>query len=366
MGRELRRWKLVGRIHRGVTAAVLVVMLVPQMGDGPGRLLPAAAGALVGAFVSDWLSAGYLAGPGRLFGLGSGGWTFGVGAPVRSSVGRRGLWQLRRIPLPALRPTSLTAGPALTPGRLVSALLLFLGTVVLGSQLLALAGGGFGRLAEATCLLGAVGPMLLTATVYAGPVGEPGDPAVWEVLSALQRDVAEGRRLLDALPPSTDAAATAEAVRSVLLAEGRYRELADLAQESAAGGNAVAVLLHARAPAYLDETGAADDADREAFAVLYAAARRLPRALRAGSDLEALHELALGRTGSAIDEARSAAAVGSVPLRRGMAYATLAPALHRAGRPEEARAALESARRTGPVTARLEFLTELVGTPAEV
>ncbi|MFB7943792.1 hypothetical protein ACFC6L_02630 [Kitasatospora phosalacinea] len=89
-------------------------------------------------------------------------------------------------------------------------------------------------------------------------------------------------------------------------------------------------------------------------------ARRLRRELRAGTDLDALQELALGRNGLAIDEARSAAAVASPPLRRSMAYATLAPALHRAGRPEEARTALASARRTGPASARLAFLIDLL------
>ncbi|GLW68482.1 hypothetical protein Kpho02_07810 [Kitasatospora phosalacinea] len=358
----LRRWTLVDKTYRVLLVAATAALCLPYVGGGAETVLPPAAGALAGTYALRWLWAGYLAGPGRWFGLQAAGWSFGVGRVVRATLGRSGPRYLRRIPLPVLAPVALGARPGrpLRPGRLVPALLLFLTVAVLASQLLALAGGSFGRSAAVMCLFSVVRPVLLTVAVSAVPAPEPAPAGLPEVAEVLQRDVAEARRLLDALPegegPDTGAVAL-----SVLLAEGRYRELADLAVELAATGVDHAALLHARALAYLDETGAATDADRAAFRAQYAAARLLPRDYRTGTDLIALDHLANGRTGPAVDEARSAAAVASPPLRRSMAYATLALALHRAGRAEEARTALAAARRTGPASARLEFLTGLLG-----
>ncbi|MFF4344704.1 hypothetical protein ACFY00_32890 [Kitasatospora sp. NPDC001540] len=355
----LRRWTLVDKTYRVLLAAAVVALCLPYAGGGGTAVLPTAAGALAGTYALRWLWAGYLAGPGRWFGLRAVGWSFGVGRVVRAALGRSGPRYLRRIPLPVLAPVALgtRTGEPLRPGRLVPALLLFLGAAGSVASLLALVGGGFGRSAAVLCLLGAVRPVLLTVAVSSGPASGPLPADLSEVLATLQRDVPEARRLLDALPESPE---TREAELSVLLAEGRYRELADRAAEFTAVGEEHTALLHARALAYLDETGAATDADRAAFHTRYAVARHLPRDLRTGTDLTALDHLAHGRTGPAVDEARSAAAVASPPLRRSMAYATLALALHRAGRAEEARAALATARRTGPASARLEFLTGLL------
>ncbi|MFC8719259.1 hypothetical protein [Kitasatospora sp. NPDC057198] len=354
----LRRWTLVDKVHRVLLAVGCVVVCLPYMSGG-ATVLPPAAGAITGTYALRWLWAGYLAGPGRWFGLRPGGWSFGVGAVVRTTLGRSGPRYLRRIPLPVLAPAGLgtRSGAPLRPGRLLVVLLPFLGAAVLLAGLLALADGGFGRAAAVLGLLWAVRPVLLTAAVSSVPTAGSPPADLAEVLATLQHDVPGARRLLDALPDGPD---TRRAALSLLFAEGRYRELTELAAEFTADGDEYTALLRARALAYLDETGAATDADRAAFHAQYAAARRLPRELRAGSDLEALQELALGRNGLAIDEARSAAAVASLPLRRSMAYATLALALHRAGRPEEARTALMTARRTGPASARLDFLTDLL------
>ncbi|MFE1316499.1 hypothetical protein [Kitasatospora phosalacinea] len=362
----LRRWALVDKVYRVLLAAGCVVVCLPYTGGGL-TVLPPAAGAITGSYALRWLWAGYLAGPGRWFGLRAGGWSFGVGAPWRTSLGRGGPRYLRRIPLPVLAPAALgtRTGEPLRPGRLLPALLLFLTAAALVSQLLALAGGAFGRAAVVLCLLAAVRPVLLTAVVCSGPTVGSLPTGLSEVLATLQHDVAGARRLLDALPDGPD---TRRAALSVLLAEGRYRELIELTAEFTAPEDEYTALLHARALAYLDETGAATDADRAAFHAQYAAARRLPRELRTGTDLDALQELALGRADLAVATARKATAVAAagLPLRRSMAYATLALALHRAGRPEEARSALASARRTGPASARLAFLTDLLAAPAEV
>ncbi|MFJ5882898.1 hypothetical protein [Kitasatospora cineracea] len=358
MGGEqlIRRWKLVDRVHRTVVPVALLGVLWWYLRSGADQW-QAETGAVAGLYAAGLLWAGYLAGPGRWFGLRADGWSFGLGAPVRTVPGPRGGWQLRRFPLPVVRPLLLGTDPASGPGRLLLALPAYLGVAALGGWLLDLAGGDFGPSAAVVCLAGAVGPALTLVVLRTTPAATRLDPALQEVARTLQRDVAEARRLLDALPPGS---ATGGIGLGVLLAEGRYRELADRAAESTARADGALDLLQARALAYLDETGAADDADRAAFRTLYRAARRAPRSLRTGSDLPALYELAENHPGLAIDEARSAAAVGSTPLRRGAAYATLALAFHRAGRPEEARAALESARRTGPATARLDFLTGLL------
>ncbi|MGW4806030.1 hypothetical protein [Kitasatospora sp. NPDC004272] len=359
----LRRWALVDKVYRVALAVGCAAVCLPYVSGGV-TALPPALGAITGTYALRWLWAGHLVGPGRWLGLRAGGWSFGVGAVVRTTMGRGGPRYLRRIPLPVLAPAALgtRTGTPLRPGRLLLVLLPFLAAAALLSQLLALAGGGFGRAAAALCLLGAVRPVLLTAAVSSVPTAGSLPAGLPEVLVTLQRDVAGARRLLDALPDGPD---TRRAALSVLLAEGRYRELADLAAEFTADGDEHTALVHARALAYLDETGAATDTDRAAFRTRYAEACGLPRELRAGTDLAALRELALGRADQAVVAARSAAAVASPPLRRGMAYATLALALHRVGRAEEARAALESARAAGPATARLAFLTELIGAPAK-
>ncbi len=352
------------KVYRVLLAVGCVAVCLPYMSDG-ATVLPPAAGAITGTYALRWLWAGYLAGPGRWFGLRAGGWSFGVGAVVRTTLGRGGPRYRRRIPLPVLAPAGLgtRSGAPLRPGRLLSVLLPFLGAAVLLAGLLALAGGGFGRVAAVLCLLGAVRPVLLTAAVSSVPTAGSLPAGLSEVLATLQHDVPGARRLLDALPDGPD---TRQATLSVLLAEGRYRELVELAAEFTAPEDEHTALVHARALAYLDETGAATDADRAAFHAQYAAARRLPRELRTGTDLDALQELVLGRAVLAAVAARKAAAVASPPLRRSMAYATLALALHRAGHPEEARTALAAARRTGPASARLEFLTDLLAAPAEV
>ncbi|WAL73069.1 hypothetical protein OU787_17080 [Kitasatospora sp. YST-16] len=361
MGDEqlIRRWKLVDRVHRTVGPVALLGVLWWYLRSGADGL-QAEAGAVTGLYAAGLLWAGYLAGPARWFGLRVDGWSFGSGAPVRTVPGPRGGWQLRRFPLPMVRPLLLGTDPASGPGRLLPALLAYLSVAALGGCLLDLAGGDFGPAAAVVCLAGTVAPALMLVVLHTTSAAVRLAPELQEVARTMQRDVAEARRLLDALPPSTAAGGIG---LSVLLAEGRYRELADRAAESTARAGGAMDLLQARALAYLDETGAADDADRAAFHALYRAALRTPRSLRAGSDLPALYELARNHPGLAIDEARSAAAVGSTPLRRSAAYATLALAFHRAGRPEEARAALESARRTGPATARLDFLTGLLAAP---
>jgi len=362
-GDALRRWTTIFRAYRVVAVLVPVVMMLRHFPD-LSRALPTAAGVSVGLEVACWLAAGYLAGPARRLGLRVDSWTFGVGAPLRTSIGPRGVWQLRRIPLPVVRPLSRGTLTTLTEKQLASALLLVLAADALCAALLALAGGEFGRAAAVTCLLSGVGPVLVVAVSGATrPAGVrvPGDQ---ELTAALQRDIPEARRLLDALPPGP---ATRALGLPVLLAEGRYRELADtVAELQGERPDPGQQLLHARALAYLDETGAATDADRETFRALHRTLRRASRAYRQGSDLNALHELAEGHPGLAIDEARAAASIGSAPIRRTMAYATLALAFHRAGRPAEARTALESARTCGPATARLEFLTDLLAQPAAV
>ncbi|MFD7730915.1 hypothetical protein ACFV6F_11090 [Kitasatospora phosalacinea] len=349
-----RRWKQAAQVHRAVVLAALFGVVGWRLRAG-ADVRWVVQGVVAGLYAEGLLWAAYLAGPGRWFGLRADGWSFGVGAPWRTSRRLHGGWQLRRVPLPLLRPVQLGTVPA--RGGLLPGLLVHLAITVLGAGLLALVGGDFGPVAAAFCLVGSVGPAMLTVLLRSTPTAAAVAPEVQEVTEVLQRDVAGARRLLDAL---AEGPGIREATLSVLLAEGRYRELADLTAESVASGFPAEALVHARALAYLDETGAATDADRAAFRTAYATARRLRRELRAGTDLEALQELALGRNGLAIDEARSAAAVASPPLRRSMAYATLALALHRAGRAEEARTALASARRTGPASARLAFLTDLL------
>ncbi|MFD0564578.1 hypothetical protein ACFQ2M_23100 [Kitasatospora saccharophila] len=306
MSEELtRRWKQAAQVHRAVALAVLLGVIGWHLRAGSG-LLWAMVGVTAGLYAEGLLWAAYLSGPGRWFGLRADGWSFGVGAPWRTSRRLHGGWQLRRVPLPVLRPVGLGTVPS--GGGLLPGLLVHLVIAVLGAGLLALVGGDFGSAAGVSCLAGSVGPAVLMTLLRSTPVASAVAPEVREVTEVLQRDVAGARRLLDALPDGPD---TRRAALSVLLAEGRYRELADLATEFADSGYPVAVLAHARALAYLDETGAATDADRAAFRTLCAAARRLPREFRAGTDLAALQELALGRNGLAIDEARSAAAVAS-------------------------------------------------------
>ncbi|TDU03330.1 hypothetical protein EDD99_1751 [Streptomyces sp. 846.5] len=55
-------------------------------------------------------------------------------------------------------------------------------------------------------------------------------------------------------------------------------------------------------------------------------------------------------------EARTAARVGAVPLRRCMTLCTLALALHRAQRPDAAHKALARARKLAPEVARVGFV----------
>ncbi|PJN22467.1 hypothetical protein [Kitasatospora sp. CB02891] len=357
-GDALRRWRTVSRIYGAV---VFLVVFWQYFVGGPGHL-PVAIGVLAGLYAESWLWAGYLAGPARWFGLRAVGWVFGMGTPLRTSVDPRGVWQVRRIPVPVVRPLGLGGAASLTVRQLLSALLPFVGADALCALLLASAGGAFGRSAALGCLLAGAAPVLMAVTLRSAPGPDDQDGAVQEVTAVIQRDVAEARRLLNALPPGP---AVRTLRMSVLLAEGRYRELVDAAAESAGeAADPAQQQLHARALAYLDETGEATDADREAFRTLFRAVRRAPREYRVGSDLPALFELAEGRPGPAIDEARAAANVGSAPLRRTMAHATLALAFHRAGRPAEARAALAAARECGPATARLEFLTGLLAEPA--
>ncbi|KIQ63115.1 hypothetical protein TR51_30495 [Kitasatospora griseola] len=289
----------MSRIYGAVVG--FLVLCWQYFAGGPGHL-PVAVGVVAGLYAESWLWAGYLAGPARWFGLRAAGWMFGMGTPLRTSIDPRGVWQVRRIPVPVVRPLGLGGTASLTVRQLMSALLPFVGADVLCALLLASAGGAFGRSAALGCLLAGGAPVLMAVMLRSAT--EPGDQdgAVQEVTAVMQRDVAEARRLLDALPPGP---AVRTLRMSVLLAEGRYRELVDAAAESAGeAADPAQQQLHARALAYLDETGEANDADREAFRTLYRAVRRAPRAYRVGSDLPALSELAEGRPGLAIDEAR--------------------------------------------------------------
>ncbi|MHA6761167.1 hypothetical protein [Streptacidiphilus sp. PAMC 29251] len=78
--------------------------------------------------------------------------------------------------------------------------------------------------------------------------------------------------------------------------------------------------------------------------------------MTSGSDLRSLYYLVTGDAELAVDEARVAVRVGSAPLRRSMAYCTLAVALMRAGRSEQAQKALRLARSQGSDNARIAFV----------
>ncbi|MFJ1756665.1 hypothetical protein [Kitasatospora sp. NPDC088134] len=368
--KTIRRWALMVRIQRMVGLAVLVPLYIQAVPE-PVPELATMGGWLAGTFLAGWVWTAFLARPGSRYGLRVGGWAFGAGRVVRTAIGSGSVKQVRRFPLPVLRPLDVRVERPLTAGRLLSAALLVVGADLVLGQVLALVGGVFGRAMAVACAVAALEPVLVLACVIRPVSGQATgarhDPVAEEqqrqVLALLQRDVPGGRRALDALPPTPG---TRRIELTLLLAEGRYRELVDRIGESTEGAAAEdlsVTQLHARGLAYLDELGEATEADREAFRALRRPLLRAPRWIREGSDLPALYELADGRSGAAIHAARDAAAVGSAPLRRSMAYATLALAHHRAGRAGEARAALQKAKETGPATARLEFLAALLEEP---
>ncbi|WP_042371606.1 hypothetical protein, partial [Streptacidiphilus neutrinimicus] len=189
-----------------------------------------------------------------------------------------------------------------------------------------------------------------------------------QVLAALQRSATEARRLIDDCPDPEwrGSAAGMKAELPVLMGEGRYREAATVAESLAQAPGVSAAermgawLQLARALAYAMESTPAGPGERERFLELCRELRDAPPQLTSGSDLRSLYYQITGDAELAVDEARTAARVGSAPLRRSMAYCTLAMALMGAGRREQAQKALRLAMSQGSDNARIAFVAAVV------
>ncbi|MER5641525.1 hypothetical protein ABT095_31865 [Kitasatospora sp. NPDC002227] len=335
-----------------------------------GRILGASAGVVAGGWLSMlvWALAVLLLG--RWWGLTAKVVSLGVGPAARIWQREKRVVILRRVPFPRIL---VAAGPGpggvRRAGYVLAAAVTLAGQAAAGWALLAVA-PPFGPAASISCLGIAViktGQLLQAATPAASARTDRlmvGDAEAGEALRAANRSVAEARRLIDGW---TDPA-VAESVHgrlaelAVLMGEGRYREAATHAEQLGQDPDLLPVqhlscrLTRARALAYLMELGPSDPSDREDFLSLHRGLRRAPGQLTSGSDLQALYHLVVDQPVLAVGEARSAAHVGSVPLRRSMAYCTLALALHRTGRTAEAQRAVASARKVGPDMARIDHV----------
>jgi hypothetical protein len=240
---------------------------------------------------------------------------------------------------------------------------------------LLLAPGPFGVAASTACLGFAV--VRLGGLRRAGRSGTAessvevrtgGDDLAMRVMSTVQRSAAEARQVIESWPePELRRSIIGRmAELPVLMAEGRYREATVVAAgieqdpDASETDRASVRLNRARALAYAIEATPPEPGDREIFLALCRELRDAPARLTTGSDLRSLYYLVTGDVQLAVDEARSAARVGSAPLRRSMAYATLALACHRAGREAHAQKALRLAERQGSDHARLAFVASLV------
>ncbi|WP_405012168.1 hypothetical protein [Kitasatospora sp. NBC_01539] len=358
---------VIPRVLVGAVAGTAYMIVLIQGPPTLPRMAAAAGGAFVGLASALWAWSLMVLLLGPWCGLMARIVLIGAGPALRTSIGTGRIVVVRRVPVPVVDVLpGVGPGPVVRWKVVVGAIVALAVQVLAGWALLQM-GPAFGTVAGVTCMGAAV--IRLGATVHAsvrvGTAGAgAGDAAVTRVMAAVQKDVAEARRLIgtwsDQALLESVGGRTAELL--VLVGEGRYRETVALAELLArdpglpAEQRASIELTCARALVYAMEREDPEPGARERFLALYGRLRRAPAPLTSGSDLKALHHLVEGDVGRAVDEARSAARVGSAPLRRSMTYCTLALALDRVGRAAEARKALAAARSVGPHSARIDFV----------
>jgi kanamycin kinase len=301
--------------------------------------------------------------------------SFGVGPALRTWLGAGQAVVVRRIPYPVLVVQPVVGSGPVRRWRMAAGVLAVLVVQALAGWVLLLVPSPFGVSAGLACWgvsLVRFGSLLRLVTVgKAARVASTrgvGESAAREVFSVVQRSVPQARSLIEQWPAADRDSTNGRLAQQIALAaEGRYREATALSQQLAQVPDLMATERfsvdqnHARALAYSMEVAQPESADRERFLDLHRRLGDAPAQLTSGSDLQALYRLAMGELGPAIDEARAAARVGSAPLRRSLAYCTLALALKQAGQLAEARKALASARETGPDTARADFVAGVLG-----
>ncbi|MEY9834870.1 hypothetical protein [Streptacidiphilus sp. EB103A] len=345
---------------------------------------PANAPRTAGALGGTYLAAAVAALLGSLAALGFGRWCgvpakrlfWGLGPAWRTTVGPKYVVVVRRVPLPILQVgVGVDQRPGLRLRRIVWILLQAVaGALVAG--LLLLCPRPFGTAAG----LATIGFTVIAAGVQAVTVlpGSSADrtrtaaadaPAARAVMTlVVQAQVHQARAALDdwTVSGSAEESARQQAEVLLLMAEGQYRQAAALAEvlvESADLHSTVrAALPHtqARALAYALESEGPDPLASERFFALYLQLRDTSVYEMAGSDLRALYFLAKGDVDQAVHEARTAARVGSAPLRRCMTLCTLALALNRAQRHDAAHKALARARKLAPEVTRVGFVERVL------
>jgi kanamycin kinase len=360
----------------GVAAYLIALFRAPVT---PGRILGAAGGVYTGLALAmaTWSLTALALGP--RCGLAVRAVSFGAGPAVRTSLSEDRIAIVRRVPVPILI-VQLGAGPGRVVRRrlVVAELVALAAQAFIGLALLSVdppfgLAAGIGCLGAAVLKLGRF--LSASAAKNAGRFADrtAGDAAASRVIAVAQRSVSEARRLIDGWedPDLANSSSGRTAELLVLMGEGRYREAIAVAEllmqapDLVAASRTAFELTRARALGYLVlELEQPDPADRERFLALHRELRDAPARLTSGSDLDALYYLVTDNVEWAIDEARSASRVGTVPLRRCQAYTTLALALHRAGRPVEAQKALAAARSVGPDASRIDVVARVLGREA--
>ena len=341
---------------------------------------PRTAGAVGGAYLALTLTTvlGSLAalGFGRWCGVPAKGLSWGLGPAWRTTVGPKYVVVVRRIPLPILQVgVGIDQRPGLRRRRVLWILLQAVaGTLLAG--LLLLCPRPFGTAAG----LATIGFTVIAAVVQAVTVLPDGSadqtrtaaadaPSARAVMTlVVQGQVHQARTALDdrTVSGAVEESARQQAEVLLLMAEGQYRQAAALAEvlvESADVHSVVRASLphtQARALAYEMESEGPDPLASERFFALYLQLRNTSVQEMAGSDLRALYFLAKGDVDQAVHEARTAARVGTVPLRRCMTLCTLALALNRAQRHDAAQKALARARKLAPEVTRVGFVERVL------
>jgi len=348
---------------------------------GSEATAPRTAGALCGTYLA--LAATLLLGSvsamcvGRWCGFPVRAISWGLGPAWRTTAGPRYTVVVRSVPLPILRVSIGVDQRHGRPLRTVVWILLqaIAGTLAAGALWLCprpfgaaagIAAIGFTVIAAAmqTVTLLPRGSATRTAAAAAD---QPAARSLMKLL--LQGQVQQARAALDAWAVSdpVERLTRQQAETLLLMAEGRYRRAAALIEALVESpdlpGALRAALPHtqARALAYTMESEGPDPLASERFFALYLRLRDTAVPDTAGSDLRALYFLAKGDVDQAVHEARTAARVGSVPLRRCMTLCTLALALNQAGRHDEALKALARARELAPDVARVGFAERALG-----
>ena len=369
------RSAVVARLLSGAVCVAAYVVALSGGRPGLGREVAALGGSYLGAFLCTTVWSLAILTFGRRAGLEARVISWGLGPAFRTVFRGGRVIRLCRIPAPLIR-VQVAPGPDGIKGRsFVAVVLLVLAVQGLMGGGLLLVSGPFGVAAGTACL--GLALVSLGKLWQVGRSGSPGSPMQvrsggadleMQVMSAVQHSAAEARQVFESRPEPelrrSVSGRTAEML--VLIAEGRYREAmitAAVIEQAPDASEIVRVgarLSRARSLAYAMEATAPEPGDRETFLALCRELRDVPAKLTTGSDLRSLYYLATGDVQLAVDEAKAATRVGSAPLRRSLAYATLALACHRAGRGAQAQKALRLAERQGCDYARLAFVAGVV------